>query len=162
MGVVCDNSESVEKVYTTVFPSKKVMKSVLERGEKDILLFVHHPATWDIRKAPEVFKVMDRNHRYGGEGIKNQKVALVTGGGNKIDFLEEIAEKGINLLVSGVTTRNEYSQEAHNYAKNKGISILGGTHYSTEKFACIRMCKYFEKQGLSSMFVEGEPVLEDL
>jgi len=39
---------------------------------------------------------------------------------------------------------------------------LGGTHYSTEKFACKKMCKYFEEKGLPARFIEGEPVMADL
>jgi hypothetical protein len=39
---------------------------------------------------------------------------------------------------------------------------LGGTHYSTEKFACMAMTKYFEKLGLPSEFIEDAPGLADL
>ena len=42
------------------------------------------------------------------------------------------------------------------------INVLGGTHYSTEKFACISMVDYFKKIGLSSNFIEDKPVMKDM
>jgi hypothetical protein len=39
---------------------------------------------------------------------------------------------------------------------------MGGTHYTTEKPACLAMCDYFQKLGLPAEFIEGEPVMEDL
>ena len=59
MGLVCDHAELVNKVYTAVFASVDVMEAVLAREESDILLFVHHPALWDIR-TPEVWQHMGR------------------------------------------------------------------------------------------------------
>jgi len=52
--------------------------------------------------------------------------------------------------------------EAHKIAEENGINVLGGTHYSTEKFACIAMVDYFKKLNLPSEFIEDEPVLEDM
>jgi len=51
---------------------------------------------------------------------------------------------------------------AHELARENAINLLGGTHYSTEKFACIEMCKYFSELGLLSAFVEDVPYFEDL
>lgn len=56
MGLVCDFNAETNKIYTAVFPSNKVMKEVLDKNEENILLFVRHPAIWDIRKASEVFQ----------------------------------------------------------------------------------------------------------
>jgi len=241
MGLVCDFADEINKVYTAVFPSNKVMQEILDKGEKNILLFVHHPAVWDIRKAPEVFQQMNKDllakfkekkisiynlhvpldnfgeystsvslanalnikiekpfgeyfgalcgifgkssginvsdlknrfenvlghkpslYDYGNNKIINQKVAVVAGGGNNIEFLEKIAKEGINVLITGITAKNSHSAEAHKFAEENKINILGGTHYSTEKFACMAMCGYFKKLGLPSEFIEDEPVLEDL
>jgi hypothetical protein len=57
---------------------------------------------------------------------------------------------------------NDHSRAAHEFAQAKKINILGGTHHSMEKFACIAMCDYFKKLGLSCEFIEDIPVLEDL
>jgi putative NIF3 family GTP cyclohydrolase 1 type 2 len=57
---------------------------------------------------------------------------------------------------------NDRSRAAHDIARENKINILGGSHYSTEKFACMAMCGYFRKQGLPSEFIEDTPVMEDL
>lgn len=241
MGLLCDNSQEIDKVYTAVFPSDEVMQSILNKNETDIMLFVHHPLIWDIRTAPEVFQQMDRNlleqfkkrrisiynlhvplDNYGQystsvnlaraltikvrkpfapyfgalcgvfgktefltiqesrkkfesvvghktslyqndiDEIKNKTVAIVAGGGNDIDILKEVVKEGVNTFVTGITILNDHSKAAHDYAKENKINILGGTHYSTEKFACIAMCEYFEKLGLPTEFVNDKPVLEDM
>ncbi len=241
MGLVCDNSTEIKKVYTAVFPSNVVMQSILDKGEKDIMLFVHHPSIWDIRKAPVAWQQMDRSllekfrknrisiynlhnpldnfgdystsvtlakvlgvgnlvpffiyrgglagvfgdivfttvqelsakytavlghrtslYQYGTGEIKDGRIAVVAGGGNMPEVLEEIAKEGVNTLVTGITIKKGTSLKAHDIAKEKGINILGGTHYSTEKPACQAMCEYFKKLGLPSEFIDDTPVLEDL
>jgi len=241
MGLVCDNAQEIEKVYTAVFPSDKIMRAVLDKGDRDVLLFVHHPQIWDIRKAPNVFQQMNKMllqqfkerrisiynlhtpldnfgeystsatlagalnveiekkfapyngglcgvfgrvkisttqglkeriesavghkaslYQYGDEKIRNGMVAVVAGGGNSVDILKEVAKEGINVFITGITAENDHSIDSHNFAKNNKINILGGTHYSTEKFSCIAMCEYFKKIGLYSEFISDKPVLEDL
>ncbi len=240
IGLVCDNTDEVNEVYTAVFPEKKVMKEVLEKTDGESLLFMHHPSIWDIREEPP-FKLMDPDllkkfkdkkisiyilhvpldnygkystgrslaealnidieqpfaeyrggksgvigkteaktleeqakifqktvghevgiYQYGEEEIKNQKIGLVTGGGLMKSTLKELNKKGINTFITGLTAINEYSRDLHKYAEEKEINLLGGTHYSTEKFACKKMCKYFEEKGLPARFIEGEPVMADL
>jgi len=241
MGLVCDFAIEINKVYTAVFPSKSVMQNILDRNETDIMLFVHHPSIWDIRKSPNVFQQMDRDllkqfqmigisiynlhvpldnfgeystsvslakvleikpeksyahyfgalcgvlgkselgtvqelkarldsvighearlYRYGDDNIKNGTVAVVAGGGNDVEILEETAKAGVNTFVTGITAKNDHSKKAHEYAEQNGINILGGTHYSTEKFACIAMCEYFRKNRLPSEFVKDDPIIEDM
>ena len=241
MGLVCDNSEEINKVYTAVFPSSIIMQTILDKGEKDAMLFVHHPCVWDIRKAPVAWQQMDRDlleefrvnnisiynlhvpldnysdystsatlakvlevkglkpffnyfggiaavfgetgfstvqklsekftsvlghrtslYQYGTSKIKNNMVAVVAGGGNIPELLEEIAVEGVNTLVTGITVKNAHTLKAHDFARDKGINILGGTHYSTEKPACQVMCSYFTQLGLHSEFIDDAPVLEDL
>ncbi len=241
MGLVCDNSDEIKKVYTAVFPSNVVMQSILDKGERQVMLFVHHPCIWDIRKAPVAWQQMDRDllskfrgnrisiynlhvpldnyvdystsvtlakvlgvrvlkpffnycgglaavfgqtglatiqklrvkftsvlghktslYQYGTSEIKNNTIAVAAGGGNIPELLEEIANEGVNTLVTGITIKKGQSLKAHDYARDKGINILGGTHYSTEKPACQAMCSYFTKLGLPSEFIDDAPVLEDL
>ncbi len=69
---------------------------------------------------------------------------------------------GINTYVTGVTVLNEFSKNVHDFEKEKKINVIGGTHYSTEKFACIAICKYFGHKGLGCKFIEDDPVLEDI
>jgi len=241
MGLVCDFTKEINKVYTAVFPSKKVLQKILEDNIKNCMLFVHHPSIWDIRNAPEVFQQMDKKllkqfkernisiynlhvpldnygeystgvtlakalgikpekafapyfgslcgvfgktdlldvddlrkkfeqivkhkiklYNYGVNEIKNNKVAIVAGGGNDIETLKEISKAGINTFITGITAKNDHSKETHEFAEKNKINILGGTHYSTERFACIAMVDYFKKLELSSEFIEDEPVMEDM
>ena len=60
MGLVCDFTDEVNKVYTAVFPSKKVMQKILDDKVENAMLFVHHPSIWDITKAPKTFQQMDK------------------------------------------------------------------------------------------------------
>lgn len=253
MGLVCDFAREINKVYTAVFPSDEVMQLILNKGETDIMLFVHHPSIWVLGKKPKiphktnrgiVFREMNKhllqqfkkrrmsiynlhvpldnygeystsvtlakaldmkpekpfapyfgglsgvvaktkvktikdlirkieqvvNHNvklypYGTNKIKNKKVAIISGGGNLPEEIPNIAEFGINTFVTGVTRLNknyEPSVKAHSLLRKFKINLIGATHYSTEKFACIAMCDYFKKIGLPSEFIEDKPVLEDI
>ncbi len=244
LGILVDNTKEIEKVYTAVFPSNKVMEEILSKKEKNILLFTHHPIDWkmepgkipfvnlsdDLLKKFRENKIsiytlhtpLDRNgeystsvnfaknigikqigefaeyfgfdcgvigktefnkvselaqefekavgHRvkvwnYGTEEIKDNQVVVVAGGGNDPETISEITELGINTFLTGITLPNKNHQpslEAHRIAKENKINLIGGTHYSTEKFACIKMLEYFEKIGLPADFVEDSPDMRDL
>ena len=241
MGLVCDFTAEINKVYTAVFPSKLIMQKILDIEDENAMLFVHHPSIWDIRKAPEVFHQMDREllknfknrnisiynlhvplddfgkyststtlskmlgikpekafasyfgtlagvfgktklktvqelrskfqkivghevslYNYGNSEINNGAVAVIAGGGNDVNMLKEVAEEGVNTFVTGITAKSDYSKKAHEFAEKHEINILGGTHYSTEKFACISMLDYFKKLGLPSEFIEDVPLMDDM
>jgi len=240
IGLLLDNSNEINMVYTAVFPSKSVLNQLIQLEQQNILLITHHPMVWDITK-PTVFENINPNFlpilkehsvsiytlhvpldkngkysttttlaraldidikgefyeyfgvkvgiygtvdlktpeelakrlslkighktklwKYGLDEIKDQRVALVAGGGNEIDIVQEIINLGINTYITGVTILNEYSKKIHEFEKENRINLIGGTHYSTEKFACIALCRYFEKLGLSCEFLEDSPILEDL
>lgn len=242
MGLLADNAKEVNKVYTAVFPEDKVLNKIISSGEKDILLFTHHPMVWDVSVSP-VFKSisreylgklkenrisvynlhspLDKNGPYstsmcwaralgviptgdfgeyfgvmagvigkthcrtieeiakkaeiavghkvkvwfnGSQEIKGGKVAIQAGG-NMPEEITEAAGLGINTFVTGVTRPNKFylpSLEIHKLAKENRINIIGATHYSTEKFACMAMVEYFKKHGLNAEFIAGEPDLNDL
>lgn len=86
----------------------------------------------------------------------------MAGGGNVPEVIQGIANEGVNTLVTGMTIKMGSSQKAYDVAREKGINILEGTHYSTEKPACRAMCEYFEKLGLPAGFIDDVPVLENL
>ncbi|MFX1268576.1 MAG: Nif3-like dinuclear metal center hexameric protein [Promethearchaeota archaeon] len=240
MGILLDNSQEINSVYTAVFPSEYVLNKILKLRKEGVLLITHHPMVWDIT-SPQIFldinpkllpklkqqnislytihvpldkngeysttvslaKVLDidpegefyeyfgvkvgiygktdlktpeelahkfsavvghetKLWKYGSDEIKNYNVALIAGGGNEIDIIQEVVDLEINTYVTGITALNDYSQNVHEFEKEKGINLIGGTHYSTEKFACMALCKYFQKLGLSCEFIEDEPLLEDL
>jgi putative NIF3 family GTP cyclohydrolase 1 type 2 len=240
MGIVLDNSEKIERVYTAVFPSDKVLREILEFGVMDTLIVTHHPMIWDIRKSNIFSNIniellpllkekrislytmhvpLDKNgkystsvnlakaldikiegeffeyfgvkvavygktnlktpeelanklsevvgHRiklwkYGGNEIKNNTVALVGGGGNDMDVVKGLKELNINTFLTGVTVLNEFSKKVHKFEKDNSINLIGGTHYSTEKFACISLCDYFNILNLPCIFLEDIPILEDM
>ena len=259
MGLVCDFTEEIDKVFTSVFPSERVLTKIINDDVAQAMLFVHHPSVWNlpggfcpmnpdmlavfrnrrvsiynlhfpldhygmystnttlaralgldminpfaetegvicgvigsadgIKRSDNVGNTLEalstdlrtelstdelqeryaavvghetRLYRYGQKDIHNNTVAVCVGGGNQVWVLRELATKGINVLVTGLTVKNEYSVGAHRFAKENGISLLGGTHDSSEKFACMAMCGYFESIGLPSEFVEDIPCFEDL
>ncbi len=113
-------------------------------------------------------KVVNHNVRlysYGTNEIKNKKFAIIAGGGNSPEEISNIAELGINTFITGVTKLDKNylpSVKAHSLLKKFRINLIGATHYSTEKFACIAICKYFERLGLPSEFIEDKPLLADM
>jgi putative NIF3 family GTP cyclohydrolase 1 type 2 len=240
MGLVCDFTKTISRVFTAVFPSERVIENILKSEVQNALLFVHHPAIWDIRKAPNVFQQVNRNllaelknrniavynlhvpldnfgdystsvcfaralkiepqrpfapyygalagvfgktefntttelrelfkqqvghsvslYNYGEDRIRNNIVAVIAGGGLG-EAIEEISKNGVNTFVTGISVKNEFSKKSHDFAKENKINILGGTHYSTEKFACKEMVKFFSKFDLPSEFLSDEPVFEDM
>jgi len=101
-------------------------------------------------------------YQYGDSEIHNNIVAVCAGGGNQNFVVQELIEDKINALLTGITLKNELSAETHELEKSNRINVFGGTHYSSEKFACIAMCKYFSKLGLPAEFVEDVPCYEDM
>ena len=240
MGLVCDFTDTVNKVYTAVFPSESVLNKILDNDD-NAMLFVHHASIWDLKKSPHGFYNMDSTlleklkkkhvsiyclhspldnyndfstsktladalnidivrpfinyeggicgingktscktvnelhnkfseavghetklYEYGDSVIDNGIVGICAGGGNQTFVVEELIENKIMTLITGITLKNEFSKETHELEQKHRINLVGGTHYSTEKFACIAMLKYFSKIGLPAEFIEDEPCFEDM
>jgi len=101
-------------------------------------------------------------YAYGDQSIRDECVVVGAGGGNTPEVIQRIADRGWNVYVTGITALNDHSRSAHRLAAEAGVSLLGGTHYSTEKFACIAICDYIRQLGLETEFLGDDPVLEDL
>jgi len=97
---------------------------------------------------------------YGSETIRDGMVAVMPGGGQDMNIAPNVSARGINTLIIGVSNKNYLS--GHSFEQTKGINIIGGTRYSTEKFACINVCNYFRKLGVPANFIEDYILLEDL
>jgi len=97
-----------------------------------------------------------------GDSVNDSNIGIVAGGGNTMDTVTTFHENNVRILVSGNTVSNEDTSGVHNYEEVNKINVLGGTHYSTEKFACQKMCNYFKILGLKSEFINGEPIMEDM
>ena len=244
IGVMLDNSDEINKVYTSTFPDIIVLDEILGRKETDILLFSHHAMCYDptleglpfyniplkylkeLKKRRISFYVMhiplDKNgiystsmnlakalqlqtesefceylgckvgvicrtdftkvtdfalhvkkvvghdikvRQYGVKMIEKQRIAIAAGGGC-FDFIaRELSELGVNTYLTGITksiTSFEPCVEFHRIARESKINVVGATHYSTEKYACIAMLDYFAGIGIESEFIEGIPRMEDL
>ena len=101
-------------------------------------------------------------YSYGNENIEGEKIAVCPGGGNAMFIMNEMMNYNIKILITGVTIVNDYSRETHEFEKANHINVLGGTHYSSEKYAPMEMCSYFNDLGLHSEFIDDEPELYDL
>lgn len=102
---------------------------------------------------------------YGEKDIKDQKIAVVAGGGNDASIIKELITGGIKNFVTGVVRKSMGYPPAIEFdrlAKENKINVIGATHYSTEKFACIAITKYFEKLGFSAKFIKDDPDFGDL
>jgi len=101
----------------------------------------------------------------GDNRIHEGRVAVAAGGGNLGFVVEEIAGLGINTYITGCTRETpgyEPVAEFHRIIRENRINVIGATHYSTEKFACIAMTRYFKQIGVPAVFLEGRYYLEDL
>lgn len=100
---------------------------------------------------------------YGGEALKDGKVALMAGGASNPDIYAELRKKGICAFLTGITTPQiPWVARNHQAARENGVSLVGGTHYSTEKFALIAMTRFFEGLGLECTFLPETPNFEEL
>ena len=240
MGLMCDFTDDIKKVYTTVFLSEKVLSKILTDNVSNALIFSHHPTNWGIEHhngnyaAEEdlILKHKERNisiyvlhhpldnygnystcktladnlkifiekpaflycgalcgvigttgcksakelqemytqavghktslYLYGKEDIQGEKVAICPGGENTMFVLNEMMDRKIKILITGITIVNEHSNAVHKFEKENNINVFGGTHYSSEKFAPIQMCNYFNSLGLPSEFVDDKPDFYDL
>jgi putative NIF3 family GTP cyclohydrolase 1 type 2 len=240
LGLLCDFTEEINKVYTAVFPSDKALTKIIDDGTTDAMLFLHHPLAWDLNqdgafwqintelltklkecrvslynfhlpldnysqystsktlaealgikiekpfgdyfgaacgiigttdcktvhklneKYSQVVGHETRLYQYGGDIIKDGRVGVCAGGGNDMEIVSKLVEMDVKVHIVGISRHSIYSEEAHALEKTHGINLLGGTHYSSEKYACIAMCKYFERLGLEAEFIRDIPCLEDL
>ncbi|MBT3230868.1 hypothetical protein HN358_03790 [Candidatus Uhrbacteria bacterium] len=100
-------------------------------------------------------------YQNGDSNIEGLKIAVVAGGGLD-EEIDSAVELGAKVFVTGITANNDHHMRAHGVAKDGHVHVLGGTHYSTEKFACMAMVEYFKKLGLDSEFIKDNPVMEDM
>lgn len=244
IGVMLNNADVIEKVYTSTFPDTNTLDKILARNETNILLLSHHAMGYDptlegfpfynipvnylkqLKERCISFYVLhiplDKNgvystsislakvlqlkvesefceylgckvgvicetvfakvtdfalhvknvmghdikvRQYGDETIERRRIAIAAGGGC-IDFVAcELSALGVNTLLTGVTKpipSFEPNMKFHRIAKESKINVVGATHYSTEKFACMAMEDYFVGLGIEAEFVEGTPCMEDL
>ena len=102
-------------------------------------------------------------YAYGEDALPGGRIALMGGGASNPDIYAWLKEQGINLFFTGMSSPSiPWCARNHAAAKAAGVSILGGTHYSTEKYAVMEMVKFFEGLGLESEFLPETPNFEEL
>ena len=100
---------------------------------------------------------------YGGEELPEGKVSLMGGGASNPNIYAELREKGIRVFFTGMTSPEiPWVARNHAAAKAAGVSLVGGTHYSTEKFAVMEMVKFFQNLGLEAEFLPETPNFAEL
>ncbi|MBN1409456.1 MAG: Nif3-like dinuclear metal center hexameric protein [Spirochaetales bacterium] len=102
--------------------------------------------------------------------IKNmdfvEKVAVVAGGGDMPEILQEIYDSGCDTLLTGTVEHRwaaDFIQEGnmkfHELNKVLKRNLIGGTHYATERPAMIKVGELFQKIGIEWGFCEDEGLL---
>ena len=86
-------------------------------------------------------KVLD----FGGEGIL--RAGAVSGRG--AFAVEEAAEKGIDLLITG-----EAEHSAYHTAKELGVNVIFAGHYATETLGVKALMDVVEKLGVEVEFID--------
>lgn len=127
---------------------KTKCKSIIELSEQVNIAVGHQLKIWN----------------YGSTQIPNQQVALVAGGGNYPEIAEELGKAGVKTYITGVTMKAkgyEPSLRFHTICQENKINVIAATHYSTEKFACLAVQRFFEYLGLPNEFIEDEPSFYD-
>lgn len=100
-------------------------------------------------------------YNYWTDNIMDWKVAIIAGWW-LTEWIAEVIKLWINTLVTWISAKNEFTQNSHDLAQKHWINILWGTHYATEKFACIKILDYFKNFWLNWEFIEDDAILEDL
>ena len=78
-------------------------------------------------------------------------------------FYRQLHDMDINLFITGVTNETiDWVRPTHEEARRWGVSILGGTHCSTEMFAPRSLAPFFKELGLDTQYIPDEPNMEDL
>ena len=70
----------------------------------------------------------------GKNEIANGKVVVVAGGGNEVEFLKDAFDEGVKVVITGVSSRNDYSEKEHTY-EEKHQKRSRCSHPQVEKIA---------------------------
>jgi hypothetical protein len=86
--------------------------------------------------------------------------------GSTLENMDEnytnLENKMVDARDKALETGKEKDQKAHEEAQKNAVSLVGGTHYSTEKYAVMEMVKFFENLGLECEFLPETPNFEEL
>lgn len=95
------------------------------------------------------------------------KIAVVAGGGDLPEILQQIYEYRCDTLLTGTVEHRwnvpfiqEANKQFHELNRKLKINLIGGTHFGTERPAMLKMVEYFEKIGIASKYIEDDTLLK--
>ena len=102
-------------------------------------------------------------YAFGEDRLPGGLVAIMPGGAKSTEIYRQLHDMDINLFITGVTNETiDWVRPTHEEARRWGVSILGGTHCSTEMFAPRSLAPFFKELGLDTQYIPDEPNMEDL
>jgi putative NIF3 family GTP cyclohydrolase 1 type 2 len=84
------------------------------------------------------------------------RVAVVGGGGADREALEASLERGCETYVTGGVFTH-WADEFLALADERGVAVIDGTHYGTEKPPQLAMLEWFRARGLPAEFIPDGP-----
>jgi len=94
------------------------------------------------------------------------KVAVVAGGGDLPEVLEEAARAGCDTLVTGTVEHRwnipfarDNNRRFHDLNERLRLNLVGGTHYGTERPAMIAVTRMFGQWQVPAHFTEDDSLL---
>jgi len=95
-----------------------------------------------------------------------EKIAVVAGGGDLPDILQQIYHFECDTYITGTVEHRwavpfiqEGNKQFHELNKKLNINLIGGTHYGTERPAMIKLIKYINNLGLDCKYIEDNTLL---
>lgn len=127
--------------------------------EQDVQNFAEHVRKCLSRPRVDVMQHSPRVH----------KIAVVAGGGDLPDVLQEASDLGADTMLLG-TLVNRWAvrgvQEAHKeflrLNEKLKLNLIGGSHFGTERPAMVRVVRFFEEKGIPCQYCEDEELLSAL
>lgn len=100
---------------------------------------------------------------YGPEELSGGRFAIMAGGAKDHQIYRQLRGWGVDAFITGVTNRQvPWVEENHRAAMENQVSLIGGTHCATEKFAPMAMVQFFCGLGLEAEFLSETPHLNEL
>ncbi len=94
-------------------------------------------------------------------GGKEELVAVVAGGGDQTKILKAAIERGCSTYITGTVVHRwnreavqKGNQDFHQLARTARVNLIGGTHYTTEKWAVQDIALFLQGKGIRACFIE--------
>ncbi len=115
-GIMYDNTNEIQKVYSITFPEPGIIQSIIDSGEENVLIFSHHAQSWRSEKKDNDYIIeMNNLPKEILQKMKNQKISLYSlhipldnlseysTGNNFAKAIDVEVEKGCCLYLEALT-----------------------------------------------------------